>query len=97
MEKISKGESISNAPSQSNSKKKKKKNSAQSKPKQISEEEKKKRIYQKWNEYVDELFRKVYLNCNEEMKLKIRNKLTEYGYLDVEILKENPIEDKKKA
>lgn len=97
LEKISNGENVTNPSSQSNSKKKKKKNSTQNKPKQISEEEKKKRIYQKWNEYVDELFRKVYLNCNEEMKIKIRNKLTEYGYLDVEILKENPIEDKKKA
>lgn len=95
LEAISNEEVAVKSSTQSNSKKKKK-NSSQNHPKKLSEEEKKKKVYQKWNEYVDELFRRVYLNCNEEMKIKIRNKLTEYGYLNVEILKENPIEDKKK-
>lgn len=95
LDSISKGEVVEKNSVEANSKKKKKKNTIQNKPIKISEEEKKKRVHQKWNEYVDELFRKIYLNCNEEMKIKIRNKLIEYGYLDVEILKENPLNDDK--
>ena len=47
-------------------------------------------IYDCWTEYVMQLYDMVSVNCNEEMKAHIRNKIMSYGHKDVEILIHSP-------
>ncbi len=47
-------------------------------------------IYDCWTEYVMQLYDMVSVNCNEEMKSHIRNKIMMYGHKDVEILIHSP-------
>ena len=47
-------------------------------------------IYDCWTGYVMQLYDRVSVNCNEEMKLHIRNKIMMYGHKDAEILIHSP-------
>ncbi len=47
-------------------------------------------IYDRWTEYVMQLYDMVSVNCNEEMKSHIRSKIMSYGHKDVEILIHSP-------
>lgn len=47
-------------------------------------------IYDCWTEYVMQLYDMVSVNCNEEMKAHIRNKIMSYGHKEVEILIHSP-------
>jgi hypothetical protein len=47
-------------------------------------------IYDCWTDYVMQLYDMVSVNCNEEMKSHIRNKIMMYGHKDVEILVHSP-------
>ncbi|MCI5806637.1 MAG: hypothetical protein MR029_09960 [Clostridium sp.] len=48
------------------------------------------KIYEKWVGYVFELYEKVSINANEDIKHKIRKALMDYGYNDVDVLLEDP-------
>lgn len=47
-------------------------------------------VYDCWTSYVMQLYDMVSVNCNEEMKSHIRNKIMMYGHKDVEILMHSP-------
>ena len=47
-------------------------------------------IYDCWTGYVMQLYDMVSVNCNEEMKSHIRNKIMMYGHKDAEILIHSP-------
>lgn len=47
-------------------------------------------IYDRWTEYVLQLYDMVSVNCNEEMKANIRSKIMSYGHKEVEILIHSP-------
>lgn len=47
-------------------------------------------IYDRWTEYVLQLYDMVSVNCNEEMKAHIRGKIMSYGHSEVEILIHSP-------
>lgn len=47
-------------------------------------------IYDRWTEYVLQLYDMVSVNCNEEMKANIRSKIISYGHKEVEILIHSP-------
>ncbi len=47
-------------------------------------------IYDRWTEYVMQLYDMVSVNCNEEMKAHIRSKIMSYGHSDVAILIHSP-------
>lgn len=47
-------------------------------------------IYDCWTGYVMQLYDRISVNCNEEMKLHIRNKIMMYGHKEAEILIHSP-------
>lgn len=47
-------------------------------------------IYDCWTDYVMQLYDMVSVNCNEEMKSHIRNKIMMYGHKNVDILIHSP-------
>lgn len=47
-------------------------------------------IYDRWTEYVMQLYDRICINCNEEMKAHIRSKIMSYGHKEVEILIHSP-------
>lgn len=47
-------------------------------------------IYDRWTEYVMQLYDMISVNCNEEMKAHIRTKIMSYGHSDVAILIHSP-------
>ncbi len=58
--------------------------------KQADDAELRAEIYDCWAKYVMQLYDMIRLNCNEEMKIRIRSKIMSYGHKDVKILMHSP-------